>query len=75
MTLDLTGRIPSGADVVRFMNDTNPSKRDLKVDALIGSPEFVDNWTMFFGDLFKNNAQNNNINSRREWAVTRFIFI
>src|SRR5688572_17391746 len=41
VTLDLTGRIPSGADVVRFMNDPNPSKRDLKVDALMGSPEFV----------------------------------
>ena len=41
VTLDLTGRIPSGADVVRFMNDPNPSKRDLKVDALIGSPEFI----------------------------------
>jgi hypothetical protein len=62
VTLDLTGRIPSGADVVRFMNDPNPSKRDLKVDALIGSPEFVDKWTMFLGDLYKNNAENNNVN-------------
>jgi hypothetical protein len=32
------------------------------VDALIGSPEFVDKWTMFLGDLYKNNASNNNIN-------------
>ncbi len=62
VTLDLTGRIPSGADVVRFMNDPNPSKRDLKVDALIGSPEFVDKWTMFLGDLYKNNSDNNNVN-------------
>jgi hypothetical protein len=62
VTLDLTGRIPSGADVILFMNDPNPSKRDLKVDALIGSPEFVDKWTMFLGDLYKNNATNNNIN-------------
>jgi hypothetical protein len=61
VTLDLTGRIPSGADVVRFMNDPNPSKRDLKVDALIGSPEFVDKWTMFLGDLYKNNSENNNV--------------
>jgi hypothetical protein len=62
VTLDLTGRIPSGADVVRFINDPNPSKRDLKVDALMGSPEFVDKWTMFLGDLYKNNATNVNIN-------------
>jgi hypothetical protein len=44
------------------MNDPSPSKRDLKVDALMGSPEFVDKWTMFLGDLYKNNAENNNIN-------------
>lgn len=61
VTLDLTGRIPSGADAVRFMNDPNPSKRDLKVAALIGSPEFVDKWTMFLGDLYKNNSDNNNV--------------
>src|SRR5215467_7359101 len=61
VTLDLTGRIPSGADVVTFMADTNPSKRDAKVDALIGSPEFIDKWTMFLGDLYKVNAQSINI--------------
>jgi len=62
VTLDLTGRIPSGADVVSFMADTNPSKRDAKVDALIGSPEFIDKWTMFLGDLYKNNAQSTQVN-------------
>ena len=54
--------IPSATDVDTFVNDTNTSKRDLKVDALIGSPEFVDRWTMFFGDLFKNNAQSSQVN-------------
>jgi hypothetical protein len=44
------------------MNDPNPSKRDAKVDALIGSPEFIDKWTMFLGDLYKNKAVNNNVN-------------
>jgi hypothetical protein len=62
VTLDLTGRIPSAADVEAFLVDTNPAKRELKVDALIGSPEFVDKWTMFFGDLLKVNAQATNVN-------------
>src|SRR3989475_1954921 len=62
VTLDLTGRIPSGGDVVAFMFDTNPSKRDAKIDALIGSPEFVDKWAMFFSDLYKVNAQSTSIN-------------
>jgi uncharacterized protein DUF1549/uncharacterized protein DUF1553 len=62
VTLDLTGRIPSGAEVDAFVGDTDPSKRDLKVDALIGSPEFIDKWTMFLGDLLRVNAQSQSIN-------------
>jgi hypothetical protein len=62
VTLDLTGRIPSGDAVQNFIADTNPSKRDIKVDALIGSQEFIDRWTMFYGDLFKNNAVSSQIN-------------
>jgi hypothetical protein len=75
VTLDLTGRIPSGADVVRFVNDPNPSKRDLKVDALIGSPEFVDKWTMFLGDLYKNNASNNNVNRDVNGRDTFYLYL
>ncbi len=59
--LDLTGRIPSAEDVTGFLNDTNSNKRDALVDRLIGTPEFVDKWTMFFGDLFKNNARATNV--------------
>jgi hypothetical protein len=61
-SLDLTGRIPSAEDVTKFMEDQNPNKRDLLVDNLINSPEFVDKWTMFFGDLFKNTQAATNIN-------------
>ena len=75
VTLDLTGRIPSGADVVRFINDPNPSKRDLKVDALIGSPEFVDKWTMFLGDLYRNNASNNNVNRTVNGRDTFYLYL
>jgi hypothetical protein len=62
VTLDLTGRIPSGAEVETFLADSNPAKRDLKVDSLMGTPEFIDKWTMFFGDLFEVNAQATNVN-------------
>src|SRR5262245_12942574 len=75
VTLDLTGRIPTGADVVRFVNDPNPSKRDLKVDSLIGSPEFVDKWTMFLGDLYKNNASNNNVTRTVNGRDTFYLYL
>ena len=60
--LDLTGRIPSSEQVRSILNDSDPAKRDAIVDSLIGSPEFVDKWTMFFGDLFKNDGPSSNIN-------------
>src|SRR5215813_1989021 len=60
--LDLTGRIPSPDDVTSFLQDQNASKRDALVDRLIGSPEYVDKWTMFFGDRYKNTQFATNIN-------------
>ena len=61
ITLDLTGRIPSPTDVTNFLKDQTPNKRDVLADALLNSPEFVDKWTMFFGDLYRNTSQSNNI--------------
>src|SRR5207237_4278195 len=75
VTLDLTGRIPSGADVVTFMADTNPSRRDAKVDALIGSPEFIDKWTMFLGDLFKVNAQSTQVNREMHGRDAFYLYL
>lgn len=62
VTLDLTGRIPTDNEVRAFLASTSPTKRDDLVNHLIGSPEFVDRWTMFFGDLFKNTAFASNVN-------------
>jgi uncharacterized protein DUF1553/uncharacterized protein DUF1549 len=60
--LDLTGRIPSSVNVRTFVASTSPTKRDDLVNSLVGTPEFVDRWTMFFGDLFKNTATASNVN-------------
>ena len=56
VTLDLTGRLPEPNAVRQFLLDTSATKRDQLVDRLIASPEFVDKWTLFFGDLFRNNS-------------------
>jgi hypothetical protein len=60
--LDLTGRSPSVEQLRSFVYDPNPSKRDAVIDSLIGAEEFVDKWTMFLGDLFKNNGPSTNVN-------------
>jgi hypothetical protein len=54
VTLDLTGRIPTAARVTTFVADKTPNKRANLVDELLAKPEWVDKWTMFYGDLFKN---------------------
>ncbi len=59
--LDLTGRIPSEAAVVAFLNNTDANKRDALVDSLLGTPEFTDKWTQFYSDLFKNTSNSVNI--------------
>jgi hypothetical protein len=75
VTLDLTGRIPAAADVTKFVNDKSASKQDALVDALIATPEFIDKWTMFFGDLYRNSARGANVNrfTNGRDAFNRFI--
>lgn len=61
VTLDLTGRIPSSADIKAFVADTTPNKRDVLIDKLLDSLEFVDKWTMWLGDLFQNVSSASNV--------------
>ncbi len=56
VTLDLTGRIPAADRVVAFAADASPDKRAKLVEELLAKPEWIDKWTMFYGDLYKNNA-------------------
>src|SRR5438105_9443037 len=56
VTLDLTGHIPTPDQVRRFLADNSKDKRDRLIDSLIGSAEYVDRWTMWMGDLLKNNV-------------------
>lgn len=53
--LDLIGRLPSAQELGEFLADSSPAKRDDVIDRLLYSPEFVDRWTMWMGDLLQNN--------------------
>lgn len=70
VTLDVTGRLPSPEAVRKFLADTDPDKRGKAIDALFPAlPKlgigrrptrvgpYLDKWTTFFGDLFRNNEQ------------------
>ena len=75
VTLDLTGRIPSATDVTDFLADSNSFKRDNVIDALIGSPEFTDKWTLFFGDLFQNNVNSQHVSRGIQGRDAFYIYL
>ena len=66
VTLDMTGRIPTPDAVMAFVSDPTSNKRALYIDKLLGSSQWVDKWTMFYGDLFQNNASNSQIQRKNE---------
>ena len=51
--LDLTGTLPPPERVKEFLANRDAKKREKLIDALIGSPEFIDYWTFRFADLFR----------------------
>jgi hypothetical protein len=61
VTLDLTGRIPTPDRTLSFLADTSESKRGQLIDELLDKPEWVDKWTMYYGDLYKNNVRNTQV--------------
>ena len=74
-TLDVTGRIPSADEVVAFLADNDPQKRARLIDRLLNSPEWVDRWTFWLGDLLKNNTRSTQVvryNEGRD-ALNRFL--
>ena len=46
--LDMTGKIPTPAEVLDFINDGSSSKRSKKIDELIGSKDSIDYWTLLW---------------------------
>ena len=43
--LDLTGKIPTADEVLEFLKDGSQSKREKKIDSLLGSELYVQYWT------------------------------
>ena len=72
VSLDLTGRLPSPGEVRAFLADPadRQEKRTRAIDRLIGSDDYVDHWTLKWGDLLRNNRKflgHKGIWSFREW--------
>lgn len=57
--LDLIGLPPTRQEFDRFVADTDPAKRAKLIDALLEREEFVDMWTMKWGEMLRIRAANN----------------
>ena len=55
--LDLTGTLPSAEVAAAFAKDSSPDKRARLADELLGSPRFVDYWTLQLADLLQNRKE------------------
>ena len=51
--LDLTGTLPPADRAGEFLSNRDPEKRDALIETLLNSPEYVEYWTYFFGELLR----------------------
>jgi hypothetical protein len=64
--LDLTGTLPTAAEVEAFLNDASPSKRADKIQQLLNTPAYAAWWTTKFCDYTGNNdTKLNNVGGPR----------
>jgi len=64
--LDIIGMPPTAEEHAAFLADKDPKKRAKLIDALIERPEFVDMWTMKWGELLRIRANNQNPQTGRD---------
>lgn len=53
VSLDLTGVLPKEQDITAFVSDASVDKRSKLIDRLLETPEYVDFWTLKWGDLLR----------------------
>ena len=57
-SLDITGTLPTPAEVKKFLADKNPKKRTRKIDELLERPGHAAWWATKLSDFTGNNARN-----------------
>jgi len=69
--IDMIGVQPKPDEVRAFLKDADPKKREKVVDALFERPEFVDQWSLKWGDLLQNSR--NAVSSPAMYQFREFI--
>jgi hypothetical protein len=69
--LDIIGTLPSPADTKSFLADKSSDKRNRAIDQVLSRPEFVDFWTLKWGDLLRINRTQ--LNEKGMWSFDNWI--
>jgi hypothetical protein len=69
--LDLIGVQPKPEEIRAFLADKDGKKRDKVIDSLFQRPEFVDHWSLKWGDLLQNSR--NSASSQSVYLFREFI--
>jgi hypothetical protein len=54
VSIDITGTLPTLAEVEKFLADRDPKKREKLVDELIGRPTYASYFALKWGDILRN---------------------
>jgi hypothetical protein len=69
--LDTIGTLPSPADVKAFLADRRSDKRRRAVEQVLDRPEFIDFWTLKWGDLLRINRDF--LNDKGMWSFHNWV--
>src|ERR1019366_3003808 len=69
--LDLLGVQPKPDEIKAFLADKDAKKRDKVIDSLFTRPEFIDHWSLKWGDLLQNSR--NTASSQSVYLFREFI--
>jgi hypothetical protein len=59
VSIDITGTLPTEAEVRAFLADADPEKRNKLIDRLVDSPEYADYFANKWNMVLRNKRQNN----------------
>lgn len=69
--IDLLGVQPKPDEIKAFLADASPKKREKVIDSLFERPEFIDHWSLKWGDLLQNSR--NSVSSQSVYLFREFI--
>ena len=71
VSLDLTGVLPKEEQIRTFVADRSADKRARAIDRLLETPEYVDFWTLRWGDLLR--VTRNGMGEKAMWNFNRWL--